>query len=380
MPDREPPAEAIGSAAFARLMADFDVQPAERVAVAVSGGADSLALALLLADWARARRIQLVALTVDHGLRDGSDHEARQVGAWLRDQGVDHHLLTWQGALGSAPGGAAGSGMQARARQARYGLMADWCRARGIRQLFVAHHLGDQAETFIMRLKRASTLYGLAAMAAQRELFGLQVCRPLLAVPKTRLEATLTHRGQAWVDDPSNTNRAFERVRTRALVAALADEGVTPAHLAGAARAAGRITEILDRAVRAFEASAGLSRQGAGCAVDAGAFRALPQVLRERVMSRLLHRVGGQAYAPSPAKLARLCAWMGSHDAGDRARTLGGCVVRRGKRAFSIAPEPPRKDCLTAGNAGFFATRPLPQAGKRLTSQSTGEVSAHTKC
>ncbi|MCR4378906.1 MAG: tRNA lysidine(34) synthetase TilS [Rhodospirillales bacterium] len=378
MPDRERRFEAIAAAEFERLMVSFDVKPAERVAVAVSGGADSLALTLLLADWAAARDCEIVALTVDHGLRAGSKTEALQVASWLRDAGVEHHILNWQGGNAGMPG------MQARARDARYGLMAGWCRAHGVRQLFVAHHLGDQAETFVMRLKRASTLFGLAAMASKRERYGIWLCRPLLAVPKTRLVAMLDQRGQKWVEDPSNLNCAFERVRTRALIAKLQDEGVTPERLAGAARAAGRVTEILDRAASAFEAAAVEPHLDhgfeGGFDVDRAAFQALPQALRERVLSRLLRSLGAQVYAPSPAKLERLALWMGGNVAGGAARTLGGYVVRRGKMAFTIVPEPSRKSPLRAKKPGFFACAPLPQVGKRLTSQVLGSALAQTKC
>lgn len=386
MPDRDRRSEPISAAEFERLMGSFDVNIAGRVAVAVSGGADSLALTLLLADWAAARGGEIVALTVDHGLRVESKAEALQVGAWLSDAGVEHHILNWQdGTVGM-------SGMQARARDARYGLMAGWCLAHGVRQLFVAHHLGDQAETFVMRLKRASTLFGLAAMASKRERYGILLCRPLLAVSKTRLEVTLKARGQAWVKDPSNFNCAFERVRTRALIAALQGEGVTPEHLAGAARAAGRVTEILDRAAAAFEAVAVAPRLGhgvdggfeVGFDVDRAAFQTLPQALRERVLSRLIKGLGGQVYAPSPAKLERLAVWMGlgmgGNTAGDRARTLGGCLVRRTDNVFVIAPEAPRKLSHPAIKPGFFAYAPLPRAGKRLTSQTSGEALAQTKC
>ena len=392
MPNRETPSKPLSPAEFDRLMAPFDVPSAAHVAVAVSGGADSLALALLLADWARARGAQtlgtqVTALTVDHALRTGSDVEALKVGAWLSALGINHSILTWKdgGALSSG----VQAGIQARARDARYALMAGWCRTHGVKQLFVAHHLGDQAETFVMRLRRASTLFGLAAMAPMRQIHGINVCRPFLEVTKARLEATLRGRHQAWVEDPSNANPAFERVRTRALIQRLGVEGVTPARLAGAAGAAGRVTKILDRAAAAFETMAVTSHAGGGFHMEGGAFQALPQVVRERVLSQLLNRVGGQVYAPSPAKLERLARWMTSADgAGGTARTLGGCVVRRGDGGYSIVPEPPRKHVPQAKKARFFASAPLSRPAKRLTSQAHTGVhggacdgaQAHPKC
>lgn len=364
MSNRELSSEPLDSGAFERLMDPFAPSNAARVAVAVSGGADSMALALLLADWGRARGVEVTALSVDHGLREGSAVEAQQVGAWLADAGIEQHILTWNDKA------ALTSGVQARARDARYALMADWCQTHGVKALFVAHHLGDQAETFVMRLKRASTLFGLAAMAPVRELHGAAVCRPLLGVTKARLEATLRARGQAWVVDPSNANPAFERVRTRALIEHLGHQGVSPERLAGAAHGAGRLVQILDRAVAAFAQTAVTDRLGGGFTVDAEAFRTLPQTLRERVLSGLLVQVSGQAYAPSPDKLARFAQWMAMpEDTVSRARTLGRCVVRRAGGGFHILPEPPRKRFRQAKKASFIACAPLPRAAKHLTSR-----------
>ncbi len=373
----------LSEAEFAEAMAAFDVRTDAHVAVAVSGGADSLALALLLADWANTRGVKVTALTVDHGLRAGSDTEAAQVGAWLAERGISHSILTWQDGTVQAKDTA----VQARARDARYGLMARWCQTHGVGQVFVAHHLGDQAETFVMRLKRSSTLFGLASMATVRELHGVDVCRPLLNVAKDRLTATLKLRGQAWIEDPSNANRAFERVRTRALIAQLASEGGANKYLAerlaGAARAAGRVTEILDRAVVAFEGAALHPRADGGVDVDGTAFSALPQVLRERVLSRLLRRVAGRTYAPSPRKISSIAKWLetpprftAKSNAG--ARTLGGCVVRCAPGGFFIALEKPGKRARALRKARFFPIAPLPREVKGLTSQTYDGACVHT--
>src|SRR5579863_9177854 len=127
------------------------------IAVAVSGGADSMALALLADAWAKARRGRAVALTVDHRLRAESTAEARQVARWLRRHGIAHEILTW-----TAP--RPRSGVQAAARAARYALLEDWCLRAHCLHLLTAHHRRDQVETFWLRLTRGSGLDGLAAM------------------------------------------------------------------------------------------------------------------------------------------------------------------------------------------------------------------------
>src|SRR5689334_21506590 len=150
----------VTAAEFADLMAPLGpFEARSRLAVAVSGGRDSLALALLAAGWCRSVGGEVVGLTVDHRLRPGSGAEARQVGRWLAAAGIAHHILVRRDEL------AAGS-RQAAARAARYALLGDWCRRQGVLHLLVAHQQEDQAETLLLRLGRGSGLEGLAAMPA----------------------------------------------------------------------------------------------------------------------------------------------------------------------------------------------------------------------
>jgi len=158
-----------------------------KVALAVSGGPDSVALMRLVARWRAgpAKGPQLGVLTVDHQLRPGSREEAQYVGQIAAGLGLPHAILTWEHEQMST------AGLQERARAARYDLMATYCHANDIPALVTAHHLDDQAETFLMRLKRGSGLDGLAAIPERGAWAGITVLRPLLDVPKARLLATL---------------------------------------------------------------------------------------------------------------------------------------------------------------------------------------------
>ncbi len=129
--------------------------------------------------------------------------------------GVPHAILTWRH-------GAVDAGLQARARAARYDLMAAYCTAHGIPALATAHHLDDQAETFLMRLKRGSGLDGLAAIPEEGRWAGLTLLRPLLDIPKVRLVATAEAAG-LFVADPSNDDARPERGHLRGAMAALAE-------------------------------------------------------------------------------------------------------------------------------------------------------------
>ncbi|HBN21798.1 MAG TPA: tRNA lysidine(34) synthetase TilS [Holosporales bacterium] len=176
-----------------------------KIAVAVSGGADSLALTFLLKAWVQNHGGQLVALTVDHGLRLQSTQEAKHLQELLQVQGVEHHILTWQGEKPS-------TALQEKAREKRYDLLKAWCLEQGYQFLFLGHHQGDQSETYCMRLRQNSGLLGLACMRALSKYQTLTLVRPFLGVTKDQLQETLKQLKIEWVEDPSNQNTAFERV------------------------------------------------------------------------------------------------------------------------------------------------------------------------
>jgi len=301
------------------------LQRCDVVLLAVSGGADSTALMHLVARWSRGRRAgpAVHVATVDHGLRPGSRHEAETVAAAARDLGLPHHLLSWSGPKPA-------TGRQAAARSARYDLMTALLLRLGGRDaaLVTAHTADDQAETLVMRLARGSGVDGLSAMAQRRPLAAdgsMVLVRPLLAVPKSRLVATLQARGIGWIDDPSNHDPAFERVRLRAEEAAMTAAGLDAKALAMSAGRLRRARHALDWATSEFEGRVLDTNGGAFAAIDRGAFAAAPQELRLRLLARVLGRFGGTA---PPARLMRLEGLIERLEATTALTvTLGGCVV-----------------------------------------------------
>ncbi len=179
------------------------------LAVAVSGGADSLALTLLAAEWCKQRQIHFTALTVDHELRPESCEEAHQVGLWLKAQGINHFILRWRHDQPTM------RRLQERARQARYALLEEWCLDQGVAHLLLGHHVQDQQETIAMRILKETDVIGRGGMSAHVPSFRLNFYRPFLSTFKARLIATLKARSQSWIEDPSNQNPRFSRVRLR---------------------------------------------------------------------------------------------------------------------------------------------------------------------
>ncbi|WP_193367962.1 tRNA lysidine(34) synthetase TilS [Pelagibius marinus] len=316
-------AASVTSEAFDRLMAELGpFEPRPHVAAAVSGGPDSMALALLLADWLAPRGGRLTAFTVDHGLRPESAEEAAWVAKQLKPLGVAHRTLRWEG---PKPLKKSGSSYQAAARAARYALLLKACETRGIFHLALAHHLEDQAETFLLRLGRGSGLDGLAAMAPVSETSGLRLLRPLLSISKAQLVELLAARGQEWVEDPSNADGAFARVRLRRLLPELADEGMTPARLGSASHNLGRARAALEADVAAALARAVRPDPAGFLDLDPALLRRESAEVSLRALARCLMAVGGCDYTPRLERLERLHAYLESGLA--RGVTLGGCRI-----------------------------------------------------
>jgi tRNA(Ile)-lysidine synthase len=289
------------------------------VALAVSGGPDSLALLLLSVDFVRRHSLAApMALTVDHGLRPGSRAEAETVARVAQGLGARHTILTWGH-------GAVDAGVQARARAARYDLMAACCTAEDIPALVTAHHLDDQAETFLMRLKRGSGLDGLAAIPEQGNWAGLTLLRPLLDVSKARLVATAEAAGLPFVTDPSNADPRFERVRLREAMSALSELGLTPEALALSARRLRRARTALEAKVDGF-VDAHSERSFAGYAsISLSALMSAPEEMGLRGLARLIAAVGG---SNAPVRLAKLEALLEALRADpNTAQTLGSCRI-----------------------------------------------------
>lgn len=327
-------------------------------AVAVSGGADSLALLFLLADWASATgKPRPVALTVDHGLQQGSKQVAEDVAARARRHGLAAYVLRWAGPKPATD-------VEAAARDARYRLMGDWCCENGIHSLFVAHSMEDQAETFLLRLMRGSGVDGLAAMVPvgafpARKCESLRLVRPLLSVPRSKLRGFLSRRGETWFEDEMNADPRFARVRLRGGWPALESMGFTTERIAAAARHLARARAALDREADELLASA-TRTEGRAVLLDANAVATASEEIGLRVLARLLMHVSGRVYRPRFDRLERLAGTIRCN------RLKGGCTLH----GCCISPAPRRMACF-----GPRTLRIVAEAGQRRRGRESTEFS-----
>jgi len=266
----------------------------DRFAVAVSGGPDSLALLLLAA----ASFPEMVeAATVDHGLRNESADEAGFVAEICRALGVQHEIV-------QAKVDTARASRQRAAREARYVALDEWMERRSLRIIATAHHVDDQAETLLMRLVRGSGTGGLAGVRRRSPLpvpgSDRLVIRPLLGWRRSELRAIVEDAGIAPVDDPSNRDCKFDRVRIRQR---LAENGwLDPAALARSAAALAEAEDALgwttrklwSEQVRPLEGKLRFDPEG------------IPAEIRRRILLGIIEELADAAAAPRGEEIGRL--------------------------------------------------------------------------
>ncbi len=297
-----------------------------RVAIAVSGGSDSLALLDAVDRWRRKSSAEVVVLTVDHQLRAGSRAEALAVAKVARTRGLQSHILTWEGAKPTGD-------VEAVARAARYRLLFAKCREIGVSHLLLAHHRDDLAETFLLRLKRGSGVFGLAAMRSPLNVGDVTIFRPFLSFSRARLAATTAAAGLKPADDPMNADPRFDRARIRRLLPKLAGEGIDPAELAATALRLADAADAIDAAATALLKTTAETDELATARLNPAQFVAAPIEVGYRALVRLLIAIGGDDYPPRHERLVALADAMMSTAAGRLKRTLAGTVIeRRGGR------------------------------------------------
>lgn len=317
----------------ASLFAPLDDYP--RLGLAVSGGADSLALMLLAARYAtdaNARK-RFFVYSVDHDLRPEARDEVAFVVAEAQKLGFTARGLRWDGEKPQ-------SGISQAARHARYGLFAQAMREDGVPVLLTAHHLGDQAETVLMRLAHGSGIEGLRGMDYFSDVGGLTIVRPLLSVDPSQLKQVVAEAGLTAVADPSNSDLDYERVRWRQAMPMLAELGLDAARLgrfADRMRDADRTLENL--ASRAF-AEVSVSDAQHAISIDRHWLRAVPHAVAVRVIGRSLDRVGG---ARKPHALGAVETLTDRLILEPCKVTLHGCVIDSDGETVTVSREAGRE-------------------------------------
>lgn len=308
------------------------------IAVAVSGGPDSMALLMLLVRWCNIigkNAPALYVLSVDHGLRSNSATEVDLVAEVCQQYGLKHQAFFWDGKKSKG-------NISAKSRDARYDLMCSWCQQQAISHLLVAHTLDDQAETVLLRLARGSGVDGLSAMALSRLWNSTLIYRPLLGVERSRLRHLLEDVSCPYVTDPSNHNLKYDRVKIRQALEVLEPLGITSQALADTADRLRQAREALDvMAAQAIAETVVIDNAGY-CVLSAHDLVTYPYEIKRRVVGRILRAVAGRDYAPTHSSLDSLIEWI--VDQGTSTRTLGGCLFMMRHQNIWVMRETGRND------------------------------------
>ena len=312
-----------------RARVDAVLGPARpmRLGVAVSGGGDSVALLWVLVGYAREHGITLHVVSVDHGVRPEAQQEVSFVADLCRRWDVQHHVARWTGWNGDG-------NFSAKARDARYALMADWACANDITHIALGHTADDQAETFLMRLARGAGVDGLSAMAPRRSSRGITWVRPFLSVERAALRAFLRASGLNWCEDPSNENRDYERIKVRDALTVLAPLGITVDGLVKVTQNMIGAREALD--LQTFQAAHDLARvQHGTIVIDKGRFAMQPKEIRRRLLVHTVRWISGNGYPPRGGTVTR------SLDAIEDGQTvtLDGCQIMSDGSQFWVFRE-----------------------------------------
>jgi tRNA(Ile)-lysidine synthase len=330
-----------------RALKAFDILAADEaaVAVAVSGGSDSIALLALAVDWGRKRGRRIEAATVDHGLRPEAAEEAAGVARLCERLGVGHSILHWRRKK-------TGTVAQAEARRGRHALLAEWANERQIGAVALGHTRDDRIETFLMRARAGSGWHGLAGPLPSGpspvwpEGRGLRLIRPLLALGREELREELRSRKLDWIEDPSNEAGRFERVRMRALARRMDASAIARALRVMDALAAMRAAV----AAEARQTLAKMELPADEARIPVETLRQVGSEARVRLVEALVMAAGGAEKRPRREPLERLTAWLaGPGERLSGGATLAGAWIRAGNGFVSISRAPARRG-EAAGN------------------------------
>lgn len=313
---------------FAMLLAPF-IGGEQRVAVAVSGGPDSMALAWGAAQALGAARIK--AFIVDHALRACSAEEAAQTKQRLTSMGIGSEILRWEH-------GAITSRIHVEARRARYGLLIEACKKQGLDRLLLAHHADDQAETILMRLAKGSGPEGLAGMAGESLQDGIRLVRPLLGISKARLLATCATHVIPFATDPSNASDKYARGRLRRVMPLLEAEGFTQERLLDLGVRSGEAAQAMEHYARDFLRNHAEQEMSGLIRFAFLPLHELPRAVALKALALCLMSVHRGDYPPEREKLISLLDWLGQGE--EAGRSLYGCLIQKGAKEVHILREP----------------------------------------
>ncbi len=314
--------DALTNSFFVKIEEIFQKKLPKKIAVAVSGGADSLALTLLLDDFCRTKKIKLFAITVDHKMRQASSKEALELGKILAKRKIPHEILTISAA--KIPQ----KNIEAKLREMRYELFFNFCQKNKIEFLFLGHHLGDVAENFLIRLFRGSGLDGLSTMAEVSEFNKIKLIRPLLNSEKEHLKEFLRAKKIRWFEDETNEDEKFLRNKIRKFFDSFEEKNLIQKRIKNATDEIAKMRDFFDEIVLQ-EATKILELQRDGSfLINHKKFQKLDEKIALKILALVLMEVGEKNYKPRLEKLKNFYEYLVKNN-DIKPRNFYGCMAKR---------------------------------------------------
>ena len=311
---------------FEALLSKFNLSE-ESFGVAVSGGSDSVALLTLLLNWAHKNKKKLFVVTVDHGLRSAAADEAIYVRKLCQKNNIRHEILKIESVVSG--------NVQAWARENRYRAIAEWANKNKIMSVFLGHTLDDQAETVLLRLGRGSGVDGLAAMQSESFRENIKWLRPLLNIQRNDLREFLKFENVAFIDDPSNDDTKYHRIKIRKFLANINEFGLNAKRLTETANRMAQAKDVLNQVAFKFAKKNILVTKIGSLSVDLSNFQKQLPETKFRVLSYSVKWVAGNYYGARAKTLAK--ALQDSLDG--KTRTCSGCMLTKNDGKLHIFRE-----------------------------------------
>ena len=294
----------------------------KQIAVAISGGCDSVALTFALNDFCKENKIKIYALTIDHGVRKNSKIEAKKVGELLKKFNISHKILSIP--KKEIPQ----KNIEANLREIRYKMLSDFCKKNHIEFLFVGHHLGDIAENFLIRLFRGSGLDGLSPMQEISEINGVKIMRPFLEISKDELKNYLIEKNISWFEDETNDDEKFLRNKIRKFLASFDDKNLLEKRIYNASKEISKTRDFFDEIMMGYELE--IIEQNADNLILINRYRLaeINPAISLKILAKILMKIGDKKYKPRKEKLIRFYEYLIA-DGAIKKREFYGCVVEK---------------------------------------------------
>jgi len=308
----------------------------EKYAVALSGGPDSLALAFLAKCYALKHGTNIKYLIVDHRLRKESSIEAEHVSLMLKKYSINCKILKWKGKKPK-------SNIQSIARNIRYSLLTNECKISKIRKLLVGHHMDDLHENFFIRLVRGSGLKGLISMDKTSELKinNIEIVRPLIDIEKKHLQSLSLKVYKKYIEDPSNQNKDFKRIRIRELLRDLETEGLDKKKLQLTINnLKDTYKSVIFYTNKNIKENCVHSLKDNKYILSSKFFEQSDEIIFRSILD-LLKKVSSKYYPPRGKSVKELILAIDLNN--QLKTTLGGCLIEKVNRTIIISPEKPQK-------------------------------------